>query len=155
MASAPKMAVERGRQMGLIAVAAAVVALGASAPSGAAGTPIKVVRGTKLSSGPWRVLARASNGLTKKPALARGFVPTPTALAFTVTATPPQRVKVFWSVYCEGQANDEIFTPQGSFKFEVPFNASPPILANATKCFLTVRATPTHAGKAHAVVFGY
>jgi hypothetical protein len=135
-------------------MAAAVVAFGTSALY-AAGTPIKVTHGTRLTDAPWQALARAGSRRTKAAAFARGFLASPTALAFTVTATPPQRVKVFWSVYCEGQANDEIFTPQGSFKFRAPFSAYPPIAADATKCFLTVRATPTRAGKAHIVVLGY
>jgi hypothetical protein len=142
------------RQAWCIAAAAITAALGTGDLAASAGTPIKVGHGTKLTDAPWRQLARATSRRTKAPAFARGLLPTPAALAFTVTSTPPQRTKVFWSVYCEGQANDEIFTPQGTFKFRTPFTAYPPILANATKCFLTVRATPT-TGTAHVVVFGY
>jgi hypothetical protein len=148
-------AVVGGRACAFAAVAATVVgALGASLHA-ATGDPIRVTAGTQLSSGQWRRLARASSPRTKAAALARGFVAAPTALAFTVTATPAQRVRLFWSVYCEGYANDEIFAPQGSFKYRAAFTAYPPLLTNAAKCFVTVRATPTRAGKAHAVVFGY
>ena len=138
-----------------VVLAATLAALGASVLDAETGTPIKVARGTQLTAGQWRQLARASSRRTKGVALARGFLATPTALALTVTASPTQRVKVFWSVYCEGQANDEIFTPQGSFKFRAPFSAYPPALQDATKCFLTVRATPTRAGTARVTVFGY
>jgi hypothetical protein len=136
-------------------VATIVVAVLASSVRAATGDAIRVTSGTQLASGQWQRLARANSARTKAAAFARGFLATPTAFAFTVTATPAQRVKVFWSVYCEGYANDEIFTPQGTFKFRAPFTAYPPVLANAAKCFLTIRATPTRAGKVHAVVFGY
>jgi len=137
------------------AVAAMSIALGGPAADASTGTPIKVVRGSQLTTGSWQPLAAASSPRKKTAASVRGFRAAPAALAFTITATVPQRVKVFWSVSCDGQAYNEMFTLQGSFKFQVPFSAYPPILANATKCVVFVRATPTRAGKAHAVVFGY
>jgi hypothetical protein len=145
----------RGVACSVAVVAAAVAAVGGTALRASTGTPIRLAHGTQLTDAPWQRLARASSSHTRAAAFVRGFVATPTALAFTVTATPEQRVKVFWSVYCEGYANDEIFTPQGSFKALAPLSAYPPVLANAAKCFLTVRATPTRAGKARATAFGY
>jgi hypothetical protein len=137
------------------AVAAMVIALGGSAAGASTGTPIKVLRGTQLTAGSWQPLAAATSPRKETAAFVRGFRAAPAALAFTVTATVPQRVKVFWSVSCDGQAYNEMFNLQGSFKFQVPFSAYPPILANATKCVAIVRATPTRGGKARAVVFGY
>jgi len=146
--------VSRGTQ--LVALAAIVLAaFGASVLHAASGTPIKVVHGTQLTDEPWVVLAHARSPRTRVAAFVRGFRAAPTGLAFTVTATHAERINVFWSVYCEGQANDEISTPQGSFKLRTPFSAYPPVMPSATKCFLTVRATPTRTGKAIVVAYGY
>jgi hypothetical protein len=139
----------------LAAVALASGGSAAATTSLASGVPIRVTPGTELTAGPWRQLAHGTSPRAKAAAFARGFLWTPTALAFTVTARQRERVRLFWSVYCEGNANDEIFTPQGSFTIRASFSAYPPVMTDAAKCFLTVRATPTAGGKAHVAVFGY
>jgi hypothetical protein len=143
------------RKRAVGAVAALLVGVVAASTHASTGTPIKATRGTQLTAAPWHELTRSSSRRSQAVAFARGFLATPAAFAFKVTATSMQRVKVFWSVYCEGYENDEIFTPQGSFKMMAPFTAYPPVLASAAKCFLTVKAAPTRPGKARTVLFGY
>ena len=146
--------VSPGTKFALLAGAACLF-VSVTAASAATGDPIHVTRGTQLTDAPWQPLARASSPRSKAAAFVRGFLQAPTAFAFRVTAATSQRVAVFWSVYCEGLQNDVVFTPQGSFKFRAPFVAYPPLLANASKCFVTVRATPTLPGKARVTVYGY
>jgi hypothetical protein len=121
-----------------------------------AGTPpLQTQPGTRLTNEPWKELSHAASPRTHRAAFSRGFLETPTALAFTVTASTPTAVRVFWSMYCEGFENDTYFNQQGTLTIRAPFSGYPASLPDASKCVLTVRATPTSAFRVHVATFGY
>jgi hypothetical protein len=145
-----------------IIVTAVIVFAGATAAAGAthvprflSGDPLQLQAGTRLSPGPWKRLSHATSRKPRAAAFTRGFIETPRALAFTVTAPRPGTVRLFWSVYCEGVENDAIFNQQGTVTMRTPFSGYAPVMLDATKCFLTLRATPISPTKAMATVYGY
>jgi hypothetical protein len=58
-------------------------------------------------------------------------------------------------MYCEGFENDTYFNQQGSLTMRAPFVGYPSLMPNASKCVLTLRATPTSAFRVHITTFAY
>lgn len=121
----------------------------------AATPPLQTQPGTRLTNEPWKELSHAASRKPHRAAFARGFLETPTAFAFTVTASTTRAVRLFWSMYCEGFENDTYFNQQGSLTLRAPFTGYPPLMPNASKCVLTVRATPTSGFRVHVTTFAY
>jgi hypothetical protein len=117
--------------------------------------PLQTQPGTRLTNEPWKELSHATSPRTHRAAFTRGFLETPTAFAFTVSASTRGAVRLFWSMYCEGFENDTYFNQQGTLTMRAPFGGYPPSMPNASKCVLTLRATPTSKFRAYVTTFGY
>ena len=117
------------------------------------GEPLQTYPGSQPAGGPWRELARASTPRRGAPVLVRGFVESPSGLAFSLSASTAEPVQVFWSSYCEGYENDTYFNHAGTLVGPQPFVAYPPVLTGAAKCVLTLRLMPASDATAEAVIF--
>jgi hypothetical protein len=125
-----------------------------AAPPGNA-DPGPVFAGTVLRAGPWRPAGAAVSPSPGARLFLRQSVDAPAALAFTLTATPEQRVDLFWSVSCDGRDNDVYLNQQYQATVQTPAIGYPPVLAGAFVCFVTVKAQPTAGGRVEATILGY
>lgn len=133
----------------------ALLAATAAAALVAGTPPLETQPGTRLTNEPWQELSQATTRRAHRAAFSRGFLETPTALAFTVAASKPGAVRLFWSMYCEGFENDTYFNRQGTLTMRAPLVGYPPLMSDASKCVVTVSATPTSAFRVRVTTFGY
>jgi DNA-binding beta-propeller fold protein YncE len=121
------------------------------------GDRLAVSAGSARPPAPWRELTTAQ-APTGGQTTTRALLLSPSALMFTASSQPTSSTaatRLFWSVYCEGAANDEIFTQQGSFSSMTPLTARPSIPTGQNKCFLTVRVAAPKATRVTVTTFGY
>lgn len=131
---------------GWLAVTAAALALG---PSGAALSP-------PSAPGPWRQVGTA---LTSRPGKALHFYRTPQnpkAVGIVVKSASSRRLRLFWASYCEFES-DDVMTgeAQATVTGVHTIYAYPPVLENATLCYVWVNTRAVPGVKVSAAVFSY
>ncbi|MEP6976854.1 MAG: hypothetical protein ABI948_02245 [Thermoleophilia bacterium] len=128
------------------AVAAAAVAL---ALSGAALSP-------PSAPGPWRQVGVA---VTSRPGKALHFYRShqnPKAVRIVVRSTSARPIRLFWASYCEFES-DDVMTgeAQATVTGVHSIYAYPPVLDNATLCYVWVNTRAVAGVKVSAAVFSY
>ena len=132
--------------LGWLAAAAAAVAIGHS--------------GTTLSPpsapGPWRQVGAA---VTSRPGKALHFYRSPQnpkAVGIVVRSTSARPIRLFWASYCEFES-DDVMTgeAQATVTGVHSIYAYPPVLDNATLCYVWVNTRAVAGVKVSAAVFSY
>lgn len=126
----------------------AALALGLG-PSGATVTP-------PSQPGPWRQLGAA---VTSRPGKELHFyrpAQNPQTLGIVVASSSSRKIHVFWSSYCEVESDDVMTgenqgTPTGLKRV----TAYPPVLKDATLCYVWVNARATGTARVTAAIFAY
>ena len=132
--------------LGWLAAAAAAVAIG---PSGTTLSP-------PSAPGPWRQVGAA---VTSRPGKALHFYRSPQnpkAVGIVVRSTSSRRLRLFWSSYCEFES-DDVMTgeAQATLTGVHSIYAYPPVIENATLCYVWVNTRAVPGVKVSAAVFSY
>ena len=106
--------------------------------------------------GPWRQVGAA---VTSRPGKALHFYRTPKnpkAVGIAVRSTSSRPIRLFWASYCEFES-DDVMTgeAQGTITGVRSIYAYPPVLDNATLCYVWVNTRAVAGVKVSAAVFAY
>jgi len=131
---------------GWIAAASAALAFG---PSGPAVSP-------PSAPGPWRQVGAA---VTSRPGKALHFYrnpQNPKAVGIVVKSTSSRPIRLFWASYCEFES-DDVMTgeSQATVTGVHSIFAYPPVIENATLCYVWVNTKAVAGVKISAAVFAY
>ena len=131
--------------MGWLAAASAAFALGTSAPVKPPPAP-----------GAWRQVGAA---VTSRPGKALHFYRTPQnpkAVGIVVTSASARRIRLFWASYCEFES-DDVMTgeAQATVSGVRAIYVYPPVIENATLCYIWVNTRAVPGVKVSAAVFSY
>ena len=106
--------------------------------------------------GPWHQLGAA---VTSRPGKQLHFYRTalnPKALGLVVTSSSSRPIRVFWASYCQFIDDDMMDeNREGRLLGVRSVVAYPPVLDEATLCYLWVNASAPTAAKVTAAVFSY
>jgi hypothetical protein len=132
--------------LGWLAAASAALAFG---PSGAALSP-------PPAPGAWRQVGAA---VTSKPGKALHFYRSPQnpkAVGIVVKSTSSRLLRLFWASYCEFES-DDVMTgeAQATITGVHSIYAYPPVIENATLCYVWVNTRAVAGIKVSAAVFSY
>jgi hypothetical protein len=131
---------------GWLAAASAALVLG---PSSAALSP-------PSAPGPWRQVGAA---VTSRPGKALHFYRTPQnpkAVGIVIKSASSRRIRLFWASYCEFES-DDVMTgeAQATVTGVHSIYAYPPVIENATLCYVWVNTRAVAGVKVSAAVFAY
>ena len=133
------------------AVCAAAILAATGIASGAAAGPALPDR-----PGPWQQIGPAAVSKLKPISTLRIANTSPTALAVVVTGPVGRRLRVFWATDCEVFSDDVAEeTNQGSVSGTAVVVAYPPVLADATRCYVMVRVRPPAGARVTAATYAY
>jgi hypothetical protein len=131
---------------GWLAAASAALVLG---PSSAELSP-------PSAPGPWRQVGAA---VTSRPGKALHFYRTPQnpkAVGIVIKSASSRRIRLFWASYCEFES-DDVMTgeAQATVTGVHSIYAYPPVIENATLCYVWVNTRAVAGVKVSAAVFAY
>ena len=106
--------------------------------------------------GAWRQVGAA---VTSRPGKALHFYRTPQnpkAVGIVVTSASSRRIRLFWASYCEFES-DDVMTgeAQATLTGVHSIYAYPPVIENATLCYVWVNTRAVPGVKVSAAVFSY
>lgn len=106
--------------------------------------------------GAWHQIGAAATSRPGKPLHFYRTALNPKALAFVVTSSGSRRFRVFWWSYCEFMSDDDADEQhQGTLTGVRTMTAYPPVLDNATLCYVSVNVSGQGTAKLAAAVFEY
>jgi hypothetical protein len=80
----------------------------------------------------------------------------PQALAFVVASSSARTIHVFWSSYCEIESDDVMTDEnQGTLAGVGEVTAYPPVLRDATLCYLSINAGAHGRARVAVAIFAY
>ena len=106
--------------------------------------------------GPWHQLGAAVTSAPGKPVYFYRMAQSPTALGIVVVSSSARPITLTWTSYCEIDSDDgPTQDAQGKITARRSVVAYPPVLKDATLCYVWVNAKLLGAGRVAAAEFAY
>jgi len=106
--------------------------------------------------GAWKQLGATVTSKPGKTLHTYRIAQNPKALGVVVTSSSSRPIKLFWWSYCEMESDDVMTEEdQGTITGVHSVNAYPPVLDNATTCYVWVNAGAGGTAKVAAAIFSY